>query len=204
MRRLPILLVAALILTAAVVLRVTGATRSASATPDAAAPPAPVVPYAEASLKAFRTRAGAPVAGLEGGAGSRDSLVLLFAHALDRSDTTALRALALNAREFAWLYYPASPQSRPPYELDADLMWEQIQARSMRGITRALRQYGGGQLGYRGYECSGQPERNGVVTLHNACRIVHTVDGRTVTEPLFGSIIEHGGRFKLCGFSNRP
>src|SRR3712207_7674926 len=43
-----------------------------------------------------------------------------FVRAVETSDTTALRDLALSRAEFAYLYYPESPLSRRPYEEPPD------------------------------------------------------------------------------------
>lgn len=152
-------------------------------------------------LDVFRASAGTRPTRLRHGASSRDELVRLFALAIVRSDTAALQRLALDRPEFAWLYYQDSPQSRPPYELDPDIMWEQIQARSRRGLTRALREYGG-RLVFRSYRCTGTPERAGAIRLHHACIVTHVVGGTPLSEQLFGSIIERDGQFKFVGLSN--
>lgn len=70
-----------------------------------------------------RFRGGVPpITALEGGSESRDGLVRRFMSALEKRDTVALRAMAMSRSEFAYLYYPTSPQGLPPYELEPGLM----------------------------------------------------------------------------------
>src|SRR5262245_7724799 len=57
----------------------------------------------------------APVSQLAGGTKSRDALVTQFAKAVERADTTALRRMVLSRAEFAYLYYPFSQYTHPPY-----------------------------------------------------------------------------------------
>jgi hypothetical protein len=136
------------------------------------------------------------------GMSSRDALMREFAAAVRRSDRAALERMMIDRAEFAYLYYPASPLSKKPYELDPDLMWMQVTARSARGLGRLLKNYGG-RFAYRGYTCEDTPQQLGVVTLYNSCRVKHTLDGKAIDERLFGSIMEVGGHYKLVGFSNK-
>ena len=157
----------------------------------------------DAQLAEFRAASGPPVSRFSDASPSLDSLVRRFAIALETGDTTALRRMTLTRAEFAWLYYPESPQSKPPYELDADMMWDQIQTRSSRGLMRAVREYSPGHLDYLRFECEAVPMQLGAVRLYNGCRVVHTYHGKPLAEPLFGSIIERDGQFKFVGLSNR-
>ena len=84
-----------------------------------------------------------PVTELESSYESRDALVAAFAQALGDRDTAALASMAVSRAEFGYLYYPTTPQSLPPYDLEPGLMWDLLQRRSERGIRRALAVYGG-------------------------------------------------------------
>lgn len=154
-----------------------------------------------ADLAAFRARIGPPPAHLAGFR-TRDSLVAAFASAVQSRDSAALRRLALTVEEYAYLYYPFAPLARPPYALDPETMWIQIGSSSDRGYVRLLRDYGG-RLGYESYRCEDRPTASGPVTLWNGCTVRHRTDGRTIAEPLFGSIIERDGWYKFVGLSNR-
>ena len=173
--------------------------RAASSSPAAANDSAFSVAKA---LQRFRADIGEAANRLDGPA-SRDALVRHFVRALNAGDVAALRDLMLSRAEFAYLYYPESPQSRPPYGLEPQLMWLQISARSDRGLSRALRAFAGGRLRYLSYACEAEPGRAGAVRLYNACVISHQENGATITEPLFGSIVERDGRYKFVGYANR-
>ena len=89
-----------------------------------------------------------PVEVLEGGQESRDKLLAAFLRALAKRDTLALTSMAITSPEFAYLYYPTTPQGLPPYELEPGLMWHLLVQRSDRGLRRSLGVYGGRRLQY--------------------------------------------------------
>ncbi|MGZ8378085.1 MAG: hypothetical protein ACXW0Z_12710 [Gemmatirosa sp.] len=161
-----------------------------------------IIPIEEA-LRRFRAGLGdAPVA-LSSGSETRDALVERLARAVAARDTAALRELSLSAREFAYLYYPESPLARKPYEEPPALLWFRMREGSDRGLTRLLRRYGGQPFRVAGYACEAAPKREGRNALWERCRVTHVrAAGDTVTERLFGSILERGGRFTLVGYAN--
>lgn len=154
-------------------------------------------------LRRFRDSIGVHPAGLAGAARSRAELVRRFVRAVEAADTGALRDMQLSAGEFAYSYYPDSKLSRPPYELEPQLMWQQIEAHGGRGRARLLRRYGGKPLGFRSLDCL-PPERQGESVLHE-CRVRHgdAVAGHDVDERLFGTILERRGRFKFVSYANK-
>ena len=179
---------------------------SAAALATATAAAAPAIPASQydigVQLRRFQDSVGGQLATLADGAVSRDALVRGFVRAVEASDTAALARMQLTAREFASLYYPDNKMSRPPYELEPQLMWLQIEAQGDRGRARLLHQYGGKPLGFRSLECAA-PERQGESLLHE-CRVRHATipAGRRVVERLFGTILETHGRFKFVSYSN--
>lgn len=149
-------------------------------------------------------RAGVlPVSRLEGGAPSRDSLVRSFVTALEEQDSAALGNLVMTKAEFAWLYYPTTPQALPPYELDAETLWMMIGLRSNRDIGLALHELGGRPLGYQSHRCADEPRLEGENRVWGFCSLERRVDGISVTERLFGLIIERDGVFKFVSYANR-
>lgn len=161
-----------------------------------------VVPR-EVALERFRNGLDS-LDSLTGGAPSRDALIRQFVRALERHDTAGLATLALTRQEFAWIYYPTSPQGLPPYDLSPDLMWFMLVENSRKGLAHALMERGGRALGFAGYLCDPLPSREGANTVWGPCVIRRVqAPGDTTAERLFGLIIERGGRFKLVGFANR-
>jgi hypothetical protein len=151
-----------------------------------------------------RFRADLPrAARLTGGYPNREKLVRAFVRAVEARDTAALRELVLRRDEFAWLYYPSSPMSRRPYELAPALMWFQLQGESSRGASQLLAERAGESLGYVGHACQ-QPRIEGENRLYPYCGLRRvTAAGDTVTERLFGLIIERGGSYKFVSYANQ-
>ena len=155
-------------------------------------------PAIERELAAFRSGLADEPRILAGPA-SRDSLVRLFEKALASNDSAGLKRLEITREEFAYLYYPDSKLARPPYELDPQTMWMQIDAQRQRGLRRLIARYGGAKLKIRGLECR-EPERENAVLIHQ-CLVVSS-EANAPTQ-LFGSILERDGRFKFVGYANR-
>jgi hypothetical protein len=155
----------------------------------------------EEELRRFR-RELPEVTALADGASSRDELVERFLVALERGDSTAFAPLLLSRAEFAYLYYPHTVYTRPPYELSPGLLWFQMENLTSRGLTRMLRAFGGRALNTDGYVCEEPPSSEGPGQVWSGCRIVLTPpSGEQTTVRLFGSILERGGRFKFVTYS---
>jgi hypothetical protein len=142
----------------------------------------------EESLRRFREGLVEPKA-LEGGAGSRDELVRGFVDALARQDTAALIRMHITRPEFAWLYYPHTPLSRPERYLEPKTVWLLMRLESEKGLTRLMQRErkGVGEL-----RCENQPLVEGPNRLWERCRLG--------TRQLFGTIIEREGRFKFVSY----
>jgi len=172
-----------------------GSHRTATGAVDSA------LPRAQA-LARFRRDLPA-VSALEGGATSRDELVRHFIAALERRDTSALRSLTLTRSEFAYLYYPTTPQGLPPYDLAPDLMWFMLVEHGTKGGSHALQERGGHELRLLGHRCEGNPSREGENTLWGPCLVLRLGErDDTIAERLFGLIMERGGRFKFVNYAN--
>jgi hypothetical protein len=172
--------------------------------PPAGAPTGAVIDTALPLGEALRRfRAGLPqVDSLGGGALNRDDLVRRFVRAVERSDTASLRAMIVSRAEFAYLYYPTSPYTRPPTKQAAALAWFFVIEPSKVGITRVLDRFGGTPLGYRGYLCTAPSKREGGNVLWEGCSVrIRTVAGPQVFQ-LFGPILQRDGRFKFLSYAN--
>jgi hypothetical protein len=184
---------------------ITGAGCSRSEASGSRPPAAAVVDSAlptEEALRRFRQGRTEP-AGLRGGKSDPEALVRAFVSALERRDTVGLRALALDAEEFAWLYYPSSPMSRPPYQLAPDLMWLQLQVQSEKGASLLLSERGGAPLAYLGHRCASE-RREGENRVLGHCRVRRvTAERDTVEESLFGLIVERAGVYKFVNYANK-
>jgi hypothetical protein len=152
-----------------------------------------------------RFREGLPRAdSLVGGAGSRDELVAAFMRALAASDTAALVGMAVNRSEFAYLYYPTTPQAKPPYDLEPELMWFLLVQQRDRGLTRALQLYGGTPVSLLDYDCGERASHEGENVVYGPCTVRWRGEGGdTLSVRLFNQILERGGRFKFLNYGNR-
>ncbi|MGH9261031.1 MAG: hypothetical protein ACRD08_14235, partial [Acidimicrobiales bacterium] len=116
---------------------------------------------------------------------------------------TMLAGLALDRAEFAWLYYPTTPEALPPYDLDPDLMWFLIDGRRRQGLAHLLEERSGRTLGYVGHTCEGVASHQGNNVVWGPCLVWRRqATGDTVVERLFGAIVERGGRFKFVSYAN--
>lgn len=157
-------------------------------------------PYGiDSALSQFRAGLE-PMSELSEAAPSIDSAVRRFARMVERRDTAAMRALVMNRREYAYLYYPTSPYTRPPTIQEPGLNWFLHLQNSQKGATRLFDRLGGHRLQIVSNVCR-DPRVEGDNRLWYDC-MQHIVDGAdTVATRLFGGIIERHGRFKIFSYS---
>lgn len=153
-------------------------------------------------LRRFRVGI-APVESLTHAASSRDELVAQFISAVSSRDTLRLNQLVIDRAEFAYLYYPTSSMSKPPYEAPPQLLWGQIQQSSNDGLPRVLTRAGGQPLKLARIACADSivtEERN---RLHQQCAVTVAIGSASpVASRWFGTIVERDGRFKFLGYAN--
>ena len=153
-------------------------------------------------LAEFRDGMNQPAA-LDSGAPSRDLLVEEWVSAVAAADTATVRRLMLSRAEFAWLFYPTTPQGLPPYDLPPALMWNMLTRQSAGGMSYVFRRWSGKAVELEGYDCGAAPAAEGENLIHGPCVVRVTVDGRdTVAARLTGPIIERAGAFKFVSYTN--
>ena len=180
------------------------ATQAADALPNGPAPTHvdSILPIHE-SLRRFRESVGPEPAALEGGARSHDALVDHFVGALATHDTTAFADMLMSAAEFAWLYYPHTRYTSPPYRQAPELVWFQIQNSTSRGLGRLLTRLGGTALEVLDHRCAPEPLVEGPNRIWEQCTLrVGTPGGEPRQMRLFGSILERDGVFKFVSYTN--
>lgn len=134
---------------------------------------------------------------------SRDTLIRRVVSAIASSDTAALQQLAVNRAEYAWLYFPTTKVSKPPYEAPPAFAWFQVEEKNRRGVLRALRELGGRRVELRGYHCDEQPTIEAENRMWTGCEVSIARDGQApVNLRLFGAILERGGRFEVLSYQN--
>ena len=95
-----------------------------------------------------------------------------------------------------------SKLSHPPYEAPPQLLWGQILANSDEGARQLFSRFGGRRFVVESVNCPGPSDTTESSLVRSGCRVrVKTVSG-TVEDRLFGSIVEHQGRFKFLGYAN--
>src|ERR1041385_5977537 len=159
----------------------------------------------EEELRRFRAAVGGTtVTSLAHASASRDALVRRVVRALASNDAADLRAIALDAREFADLVYPGSPFTRPPYRQSPEVVWMQLQTSSSSGLVRLLRRVGGRPWRYVDHSCDPRPDRQGPNSIWTSC-VVRMIGprGDTIAGRLFGSIVERERRFKVMSYKNQ-
>ena len=148
-------------------------------------------------------RAGMPpVAALDGGAASADSLVARWVRALERRDAAAFAPMLLSRAEFAWLYYETHPLARPPYDLSPAEMWFQQSGNSAKGLREVLEKRGGRPLEYLGFHCDAAAI-HGENRFHGNCVVRRSEGDVVIEERLFGALLERAGRWKFVSYSAR-
>jgi hypothetical protein len=157
-----------------------------------------ILPVEEA-LRRFQQHLTRPAA-LTGGAPSREALVRRFVERLARRDTAGLRALTMTREEFAFLVYPRSTYTRPPYRTPPGLVWLQVEQDGATGLRRLFRT----DLqvaSYLSHRCAGAPAADGDVTLWRQCSVRVRLTGGDILEGrLFGVILERNGQFKFVNY----
>jgi hypothetical protein len=134
---------------------------------------------------------------------SRAELIRRFAAAVEDSSAAALRAITINAAEFAWLYFPTSIYSRSPYAQPPEVNWLLLEQNSLKGEARLLRYYGGRPLPVVNHTCLAE-KLEGENRIHQQCTLrLQREDGQHEEVRLFGSILERDGRYKLLSLANR-
>jgi hypothetical protein len=122
--------------------------------------------------------------------------------AAQQRDTAALGAMLVSRAEFAWLYFPETRISRPPYGIDPGFLWLQMGSNTDRDLPKASAALAGG-ASYVAHVCADSVVVEGANRVHEQCLVVVQQRGGRDTLSLFGSILERGGRFKFLSYANR-
>ena len=132
------------------------------------------------------------------------ALVTRWTLAVASNDTAALNAMLLDRAEFAWLYYPGSKMSLPPYEAPPQLLWGQMLATSEEGAQNILKKFAANSFKIGGVNCPNPAVIEGGNRLHEGCLVqLETPNARAVDGAYFGTIIERDGRFKFVSYASR-
>jgi hypothetical protein len=155
------------------------------------------------ALDRFRTTIqGTPPTRTAGGASDRNDLISRFVDAVQRADTAALIAMTMTRAEFAYLYYPSSVYTHPPYALDAEYVWLLTKSNTEKGLTRIMQRFAGQTLHVTAHRCNEQPKQEGPNRYWDGCVLTTAIAGASPTMRWFGTIWERGGHFKFVSYAN--
>lgn len=154
-------------------------------------------------LSRFRAATADTPTTLTGGESSPERLARALLTALARRDTLAVRALAMSRGEFAWLYYPHTKFTAPPYELGPQIVWIPLVAASDKGAGRLLERYGGRALRFEAISCPDSASTEGPNTIITSCTVRFAVaDSAARQLRLFSSLLSRGGQYKFLTYTN--
>lgn len=180
-----------------------------AATPDqapASTPRAGVVDSAlpiDTLLHRFRATLPDTPSTLAGGASSPEALTRALLRALQSQDSATVRRLVISPSEFAWLYYPHTRFTRPPYELGPELLWLQLGMASEKGAVRLVRRYGGVPLRFEALTCPDSAAIEGPNRILTGCRVRFAAADSAARElQLFGSLLQRDGHYKFVSYAN--
>ncbi len=127
---------------------------------------------------------------------TRDELVSRFMRAVTARHADSLHALTITRAEFAYLVYPESQLSKPPYRQPPEVTWMLLQAETGSGAQKLLNRAAGG-LETLGYRCPDPPEPEGAMNITTGCVVTVRESGARREMKLFGRIVERDGRWKF-------
>jgi hypothetical protein len=121
--------------------------------------------------------------------------------ALAAKDVGRLRTLALSEREFRAVIWPELPSSRPDVNLPVDYAWGTLHQNSTASLAMTLREHGGRQYRFRRVDLGQKVSRYATFDVHRDVAIlVEDPTGGERRLDLFGSLLEHEGRWKIFSY----
>ena len=142
-----------------------------------------------------------PPSRISGMMGSPEKVCQKVLDALSASDTAALNGLLLTRFEHDSVLVPLMPSPPPGVERDMNLAWLMLYEKNVKGIRRAIDDYGGQQFTLVGVKFTKPDKLFGELRAHQGTIVtVRDSTGNEFGLPIFGSILEDHGRFKLVSF----
>ena len=132
---------------------------------------------------------------------SPDALSHAVLAALADDDAGRLAGLALSELEFRTVVWPELPAARPERGLPFDYVWGDLHQKSTNALRRLVARHGGRRYALRAVAFRGETTQYESYRVHREA-ILDLVDeeGNELTLPLFGSILERDGEFKLFSY----
>jgi len=135
--------------------------------------------------------------------GSADELARGVAQGLAANDREALDRFRISREEYMAVVWPELPVSKiEQWKSQSGFVWSQHAAKSDQGLRMIIARFGGKTLTVRSVTCKTPAQEYATFKLH-VRPAVELVDqsGATQADPVFGTIIERSGRFKVFSYS---
>lgn len=130
-----------------------------------------------------------------------DRLAQTVLDAFAGRDEAALRALALDEREFREQVWPELAASRAERNLPFGYVWTDLRTKSDASLAGLFEEFGGRSYELERVMFTGGTTQYGTFLVHRkAALLVREGDGTRHVIRLFGSVIEKGRRFKVFSF----
>lgn len=155
-----------------------------------------------ALVSLFVTSCGKEPTLLTGGGSSAEQLVQMALDRLAVPDEAGMDSLTITRFEHDSLLIPEMPIGKAPKEMtDINMAYVMMRRTNMKGLRRAVADYGGNRFEVVKVEFPKQLETYGPFTVYR--ETVATVRDSTGAEfilPIFGSIVAAQGKFKLAAY----
>jgi hypothetical protein len=139
---------------------------------------------------------------LRNGAPSQEALAQAVLQAIARQDIQAMKDLALSKEEFARYVWPELPVSNPRTNVPLDFVWNDVYFRSTLRMQAIFDDLKGKEFGPVRVRCRRKEES---YATHRAWPdmevILRGADGKEFSYPLFGTLIEMDGIWKVYSYA---
>ena len=121
--------------------------------------------------------------------------------AVGAHDVDRLRQLAITEQEFRDVVWPDLPAAEPRTNLTVDYVWQDLHRKSESDLRQTLETYGRQANQFVKLSFRGETSQYRHYLVHRDARLtVRDAGGTETTVPLFGSVFEQDGRFKVFSY----
>ena len=130
---------------------------------------------------------------------SPEGLARAVVAALNKEDIAALHGLRVHREEYLKNILPAFP----PINFSPEFAWNNLNKRSIIGVNKWIRRYGGESLSFAGirFEKPEEPYK-GLKLLRGTVLSVRTQRGKHVDLRILGSVVLRDGRYRLLSYDD--
>ena len=130
---------------------------------------------------------------------SPEGLARAVVAALNKEDIAALHGLRVHREEYLKNILPAFP----PINFSPEFAWNNLNKRSIIGVNKWIRRYGGESLSFAGIRFE-KPEETykGLKLLRGTVLSVRTQRGKHVDLRILGSVVLRDGRYRLLSYDD--